>query len=436
MLHAFGYSKNDPSYNVQQVGREARAPMSGRSNVSKIQASSSRIGIYVLCFFDYGVHNFATIMYAAVLGLSLLCLWQAAWPLLKSFIPIWIATYAYIILSYFHVLPSAWTIFYEPEVILRQAAWVVTLPLLANLGYCYVRGVLWGRSLREFMIVTTLLLGNFLLSGIVFADWSYSEWAYGPFGYLWAPLSIYLTVAAWGVIIERQRAIVALFLIQTIVVIFWAEGSQTKLAYICFAFVFIMHRSGKLAARFALLGVIAFLVVGYAWAWIGPMDLSLRDPSAAVRGLMIKNAWQAAQETGFIGVGFGTESIKNVYPELGIWSFQTIDDAFILIGTHNAFFDILMRMGVLGLACFVFVFLDLAFPRGGTDEILTFRTLIFATSVLNLSVNVGLQSPFHLAGIAVMLGASFAAAAILPPSTLDGSHNSKRRSESHNSYGE
>ncbi|MET4221635.1 O-antigen ligase [Bradyrhizobium sp. LB14.3] len=373
--------------------------------MSKIRAVLARVGIYVLCFFDYGVRSYGALIFAVVILISLLCLSRSSWALLKPFVPLWLVTSAYIALSFAHILPPAWTVLYEPEAILRQSLWVFELPLIINLASCYLSLALKGHATREFVIVTVLLLANFCISGILVADWTYSQWSYGPFGYLWAPLSIYLIVAGWGAFIEPRRLIVVLFLIQAIAATLLADGSQTQLAYLTFAAVIVFRKLGRHVATAAMIGLLGLIVSGYAWAWIDPSAVTLRD--AAIRALMAKNAFYAAEQTSFVGVGFGTESLQNYYPEIGVQSFNSLDESFVLIGTHNVFFDILMRMGVLGLAAFLWALFSLGYPAGGSERISSYRKLLFAIMVLNLSVNVALQSPFHMGGVAVMLAASF-----------------------------
>ena len=97
-----------------------------------------------------------------------------------------------------------------------------------------------------------------------------------------------------------------------------------------------------------------------------------------------------------------------MFPIIDFWSLHALDDDFLLVAPHNSFADVTMRMGVAGLAALTFALLKLAFPFGKTGLGGGFRALMFTMIVLNLSINVGLQSLFHMTGAAMMLGACVA----------------------------
>jgi hypothetical protein len=401
---ASGEDRPRRGYIARQQPRARGAP-----SLDDVQTLCARCGIYLLCFFDYGVRDVATPIFA----LALLC--AAASLSLRSvrffapFWPMWLVTGVYIALSLAQALPSAWTRFYDPALIVRQASWALTLPLLTALGYSYCTQVLKRHAAREFLIIFVLLWANFLVSGFILKDWTYTIWAYGPFGYLWAPFSIFLVAALWAVLLAQSRMATTLFAGIGVLALVLAESSQTKLAYLC-ALLVIAARGNLGVARLVLIAVLMFLTAGYLWAWIDPASLAAFESNAGVRGLMVRDAFDAAQQSGFLGVGFGTEGVKNAYPEIGMPKLWEYDADFPLIAAHNAFFDILMRMGFVGLAAFLAVLIWFTTPKADDPRVAATRTLLLALVLINLAINVGLQSPFHMAGAAIMFGASYALA--------------------------
>lgn len=391
----------------RRIPRTAERPDFFNPKISTLQGQVARLAVYALCFFDYGVREFAPVIYGIVLLLATLCVSRATKKILVPFVPLTIVTASYALLSWQRVFDPAWTILFDSGVILRQAMWIATLPLLINLGACYTKEVLRHHSAREFWTILVLLCCNFSVSGMLVSDWSYSIWSYGPFGYLWAPLSIFLTVAAWAILVDRKLLPAMGFFFLTIAVMLLADSSQTRIAYLLVAAVILGQAKGKLVSILAFIVSASFVFGGYAWAIIDPISVASMDPNAAVRGLMVQHSYEAARTTDFIGIGFGTEGVKNSYPEMGLQQLSERDENFILIAPHNAFIDVFMRMGILGLGVLVWALISLIRPFSTDERNYPFRMVLASLALVNLSINVGLQSPFHLSGVAIMLGACF-----------------------------
>lgn len=374
------------------------------------QLNACRLGVYVLCFFDNAQNTFGTTMYAAVLLLSLVCIRSDAVEIVTRFAPIVTLGAIYIVVSLVGVLPSSWTVFYRIEAIPSQANWLLGLPLISLLSYFYTKNVLYKNSRREFKIVSVLMLFNLVFSGVL-AENSYSFYSYGPFGYLWSPLCVYFLVSLWCILINRDSGVLLLFLFQALAALSLASGSQTKVAYlIALSSVVVLNWFPRFTATI-ILSVVIFVVATYVFSLSNIEIVYESSPDIGIRALMLKNAIIAAYQTGFVGVGFGTESIMNEYPEVGVYSFNWINDAFILIGVHNAFAEVFMKMGVPGLAALVYTIYNLCVPgANGDTRTVVFRRTMLALIILNLSFNVGLQSAFHMAGVAIMLGGAYAAA--------------------------
>lgn len=376
---------------------------SGQISVRQME-QFARLGVYSLCFFDYGIRNFAPLFLAAALLCSVACLNTSSLRTLKAFVPLWIVGLFYIPASMLHLLDPAWTLYWHPGAVAKQALWIAIFPLLTTLAQTYVGSVLAYHLKRELWIVSLLTCANFLVSGFLISDWTYSIWSYGPFGYLWAPFSIFLTVVLWSVLVSSRYNLVILIIAVGVIGIVLADSAQTKFAYLVVMAMITVGVNRRITALGIVLLSVGGIAAGYVWGWIDPVAAYMADPNSGIRALMAKGAFEAAHETWFMGVGYGTEGIRNYYPEVGIESFNYMDDNFIMIATHNGFFDVLMRLGIPGLASILFIFIGLIAGPCPERGNFGFRMAIFTLVFINMSVNVALQSPFHLAGITFMLG--------------------------------
>ena len=106
-----------------------------------------------------------------------------------------------------------------------------------------------------------------------------------------------------------------------------------------------------------------------------------------------------------LAVGFGTEAIRNFYPELMRDIFRSdVNDDFLLVGTHNAFSDVAFRLGLVGLGLFIIVIYQSVPSREIKFGRAWHANFIFVMLFTCLYFNVALQSPTYLIGVAVLLG--------------------------------
>ena len=80
------------------------------------------------------------------------------------------------------------------------------------------------------------------------------------------------------------------------------------------------------------------------------------DPNAGVRALFWRDSIRAELDTSGLGVGFGTEFIRNQFWRLGLFNWTIVSEtsgARLFITTHSIIYDLLLRVGIPGLALFV-----------------------------------------------------------------------------------
>jgi O-antigen ligase len=136
-----------------------------------------------------------------------------------------------------------------------------------------------------------------------------------------------------------------------------------------------------------------------------PLRVFEIDPNTGWRLAWWKDAIEATVQNGGIGVGFGTESLRNDYGALlERDSYREEGGTFLLVGTHSAFFDTLFRTGLVGVFLFLLVLVR-CIPTANIPPLARAHCCsIFAIMILCLHSNLGLQSPMYSIGIAVCIG--------------------------------
>lgn len=179
-----------------------------------------------------------------------------------------------------------------------------------------------------------------------------------------------------------------------------ASSAQSQIFWIIIAAI-RLGRVPRIVAAIAGGAVIAFIVVAPFYA----VPMHALDHNSSVRAILWRDVWEAMEQTGGIGIGYGTEYIKNRFEEIMYWGWYIGDSPTdIFVATHSTFYDVLLREGFIGLALFCYWFLP--YFRVPGDRTLPETRLLCAVSVLlviNSSVNVGLSSITFLFGSVIGL---------------------------------
>jgi hypothetical protein len=150
---------------------------------------------------------------------------------------------------------------------------------------------------------------------------------------------------------------------------------------------------------------VALLAVATIYGIQDPSRIFAIDANTGWRLAWWKDALDATIQTGGAGVGFGTESLRNEY---GILlerdSYRDEGGTFLLVGTHSALFDTMLRTGFLGFIMLCVVIARCIPPSSMAPLARTHCCAMFAIMLLCLHSNLGLQSPMYSLGVAICIG--------------------------------
>jgi hypothetical protein len=310
----------------------------------------------------------------------------------------------YVVLSYVQAFPSAWTRYYDASVILQQASYLaVLLPLVAASQKWWDDSrfdpnrevILFTIALAAFVVGTGV---DMLLPGVDDAR---------PFVTLRNYIFIGLLALSYLAFRSTKwRSIAILALVILAVLAFWrGQFLQNTIAYIILlgflAIAILRIPADRLILCLLLLLLAGITIVGLR----DPLPVFELDNNTGWRLAWWNDAITATTQTGGLGVGFGTEALRNEYTALlQRDQYRQEGGDFLLISTHSAFFDTLFRTGAAGflLLCVV---LWRCFPHAHMS--LPARAhccALFVILILCLHSNLGLQSPMYALGVAFCIG--------------------------------
>lgn len=268
----------------------------------------------------------------------------------------------YLLCSFAQVLPKAWTIYYDQAAALRH--WIPIPAVMCFTGAFYVLF----RRYRELIITHALKLALLVFAiravGLVFEpDPSfYDEFLLRQFTLYspnndTTPVLLLLFIAA-----SRGNTVRPYQLLLLLAVLPFCSSLGTMLAgLIALGLLFVRNR------RLALGGLLAALCLFLAIAPFFYSELFDLDGNTGVRAIFWRDVQLALVQTHGIGVGYGTEWITNWFGDVGrlTWYLTPEDaDDRLFISNHSAFYDISLRLGVLGLTAFLWSMVSMVKSSG------------------------------------------------------------------------
>jgi O-antigen ligase len=147
------------------------------------------------------------------------------------------------------------------------------------------------------------------------------------------------------------------------------------------------------------------LAAATVYGLLDPLRVFEIDQNTGWRLAWWNDVLAATTQTGGIGVGFGTEALRNEYATvLQRDTYHEEGGAFLLISTHSAFFDTMFRTGVVGVSLLCFI-LWRCFPHPRIPPLSRAHCCaMFAVLIVCLHSNLGLQSPMYALGVAICIG--------------------------------
>lgn len=323
----------------------------------------------------------------------------------KRYAPFLVYSLSILVLSILGVMPDAWTERRDTGAAVRQWFYVPALPILV-VYFSGLFSAFWKEIRNHAGLIFLVLL---IVSRIGQSLHRGDPTGTGPPG-TFDPLTdvfIYtftndaaLVALAFLVFLFRRKRHILVDLGLIFAMLLFSSSSQSQVMWLGVAAI----RMLKTPRTFMILASTAML----AFILIAPLfipALKTLDHNSAVRAILWRDTQEAVVQTNGIGVGYGTEFIKNRFEEIMPWGWHIgagPNDVFV--ATHSAFYDILLREGIIGLALFAWWFF--AYLRVPPDYTLDKARLASAAGlllVINNTVNVGLSSVTFLFGSAATI---------------------------------
>jgi hypothetical protein len=301
-------------------------------------------------------------------------------------------------LSLARLMPQSWTLEYSAVAAVRQWAWVPILIIMTNSLQIFLeRALPWIQKSPVFSLIVVYALTRVSLAVAEGDIWSYKV------------LPIYvlhnenaIVCITFFMTLFRTTNVASLIAISSIGLLA-VNSSQSIIVIVSSVIVRFCRFSGGRGWRLCL--VFSVVVLSFISVFM-LRELSSIDHNSALRALFWRDVLFAVVDSWGAGVGYGTESMRNILFEIrdDQWVLrQRNAEDFIHIATHSTIFDVLLRTGIVGL-CIVFIWIVkvLVLPVVDQSKKGLFFILVLSFSIIN-TVNSGVVSMHFIIGSAALL---------------------------------
>tara|TARA_R110002074_G_scaffold316814_2_gene487296 strand:- start:8382 stop:9431 length:1050 start_codon:yes stop_codon:yes gene_type:complete len=251
----------------------------------------------------------------------------------------------YALLSYVNVLPDAWTTLYRRAAIPQQAIFVLAIPVFVLANYTMFQRILESRfGYRYFYALLVSYAGY---RAVTYASGQGFDLFFNTLSNSIFP--VYVAIGHIVFVRFRRTTRAAATIVGGLMVPF-TSFLQNSLGGIYLAAIGFLG-----FPRMVLYGLV-FSLVGVSilgqWYFDAIWKLS---PNTGVRLWMMRAGIDGFIQSYGLGVGFGKESLKTIFPLLGRTFLSPTDTSvnFIMVGNHNALVQLLFRMGLIGFLLFL-----------------------------------------------------------------------------------
>lgn len=320
---------------------------------------------------------------------------------------------AYVVFSLMGLLPRTWTRYFEVSAIPQQALFLYAMPTTILVVLFYISKKLHSvAQIRELAAKLFFTWVAVKVIGILIAAFYPSAEEVGllqmiSISGMGTTSSLVIVAAALylGTIskpLNRVPIILAFIAFSLI-----SPFSQNKIFALVFALIWVFPRhSFKI-----LLALILISVMVYFYGYLSPYSLYGVDQNLTVRVVLLRDAISGFFDSGLMGVGFGTEAISNYYALFGNPVFHNEEESgFIHLAHHNSFATVAFRLGVVGLALFLF-FTYQTIKEVGAEGACNERAVkcsAFLAFFVVVFLNPALESFVYLYGVCLYLGVIWA----------------------------
>ena len=347
-------------------------------------------------------------------GLNLVGITIIAWVFLlfhwdrklipKSLMYFTVIANCYFVLSFFKVFPQIWTTEFEVKAIPQQAFFVYSMLPIFYLFFTFI--VYHLHSKQRLNQLFKLLVIVVIYSKIVQSfldDFDFQVFfSVAGLGNISAFIILGMGLAiASTENLKHKYFLMLLFIFGSV----YSPYSQNLVFLVLFLGVFILTKYSFPI----LLSFVFSTVVFYAIFIQNPMAVHFIDQNLTVRLVLIKDAIDGLIDSNFIGVGFGTESIKNYYPLFKNPIFHNQDNAgFIHLAVHNSFATISYRLGIIGFISFLVFLYEMLLAIKNTQKNKPVASVFFLCFYVVAFQNPALESFTYLVGCFLMLASIWA----------------------------
>lgn len=314
----------------------------------------------------------------------------------------------YVLVSYLGLLGRGITLLFQPSAIAQQSAYALFLPFTVAAFAVYHEGVSQGR--RAFVTLETGVLIMAIVAKLINSIAPEQDALTGELLINYAGIFQLVTpVALLAFVLVRRtlqspRATQGTMVALAIILLVTSDSAQGNIAMGILVPLVLLPQAKRTITFCFLLLLMAIPLI----AWPYAQEIWLTDPNTGIRLFFWHDALDRLWQSGGVGVGFGTETIRPLYAlrTTDVTLSGIEDPNFILIGSHNAFIDAYYRMGVIGgglLTIFVFG-LFVKVVRGTIVQVSTMDCWVVCALAISLMVNVGLASFNFFFGSAFFLG--------------------------------
>ena len=307
----------------------------------------------------------------------------------------------YLSLSFFHVFPKTWTIYWDSGAALRQWSWAILLPIFTgsfSIVFRYAKHHFIRHSIKYVLFLFVITRCSLLFAPLEIDIDTQTRYTIYTFVSENALFTFFL---ALHVIYRVKPSLFSVIALLPLTLLF--SSAQSSIGYASLLAIWFVG-CGPLVIAGLSAALTALLVIAPYYV----KSLYMLDHNTGFRALLWSDASKAFLESRGIGVGYGTEYVSNDFGafDIGAWKI-TQEDASnrLLIGTHSTFYDILMRTGIIGITSFGYWFVSIM--RTSLDSKTSDgRMNAFACVLLLLinSVNMGVTSVNFMLGTCLCAG--------------------------------
>lgn len=327
------------------------------------------------------------------------------------------------VLSYWHLLPTSWQVYFIPELIIRQL-----IPLIGFFAVAWASKAYFRLRIARGDVfsggIAFVLLGTFVAPLVLYQQ---------GFGYQddYSFLAVLALTGAFlnNVHIAAFYLMGALFLTKDLryrisLGLILLIGATTHFVQFKIFTAMILATRFGMPGRTLAIWLVVMLVGIYGVGLNYVADAMQQDPNDGLRLALVSDALTSALDTNGIGVGYGKELVRWVYRFPGMPNFTFLPDPKTMSrdrmlealsrGVENSFAMALLRTGVVGFVLLVASMCAAFPPRNLPRDIRNHAAAMYAMMFITCFVNPALETPTQAVGVGFMYGYLIALRAAAP----------------------